>query len=178
MTDLDRDRASKKDLVAIHFDPSTLKESLSKNAPLLRDHGHLESIKSTIATLEKGFSTNSKAFIAKSKNMNTYATQAKLESLADKMLARGHQIIDRAIENCEEQRAFELAYKASVARHGTLCTTEEVATKLNVSPWHVEAIMRRAGAKKVHVAGISKRITRGFWRLDDCLHAQQQRKLN
>ena len=178
MTDLDKTKPSKNRFMAIKFDPSPLKASLKKHAPLLRDHGQLESTKSTLATLVRGFKTNRKAVIAKSKGISPYATEAKLESLADKMLARGHQIIDRAIENCEDQRAFKLAYQASVTRHGALCTAEEVARKLNVSPWHVDAIMRRAGAKKVRVAGVGERIARGFWRLDDCQHAQQQRELN
>ena len=101
-----------------------------------------------------------------------------LEKLASKMLDRGHQIINRAVQSCQEHKAFESALKASVSKHGELRTTEEVADALNVSPWHVGAIMRRTGAKKILVAGIDKSLTRTFWRLKDCHRAEALRKPN
>ena len=176
MTDRLRNGAAAHGASPIHFDASALKASLSEHEALLRSHGNLESVESNLTKLEQGFSRNSQAFIELAKNTAQDEPAKQIETLAHKMLNRGHQIINRAIATCQEREAFESAFETSVSKHGELRTTEEVAQVLHV--WHVDAIMRRAGAKKIHVAGRGKSLTRAFWRLEDCLRAEEQRKLN
>ena len=178
MTDRLRNDAAAHGASPIRFDASALKASLSKHEALLRSHGNLESVESNLTKLEQGFSRNSQAFIQLAKNTDQGEPAKQIETLAHKMLDRGHQIINRAIQTCQERKAFESAFEASVAKHGELRTTEEVAQVLHVSPPHVDAIMGRAGAKKIHVAGRGKSLTKAFWRLEDCLRTQSQRRVS